>query len=131
MNNNELVFLNSVACGLFGVTDDFTEEYLSLDELLLKNKTSTFPLRAKGDSMAPLIMQNDVLIIDRSLTPKSGQICIFGFEGNLICKRYLKTNKGILLRSENHSHKDIILNNESDLLLWGVVRGIAREMLDL
>lgn len=131
MLENELVFLNTAECGLFGVTDDFTEEYLSLDELFFKSKTSTYPLRAKGDSMAPLILPNDVLIVDRSLTPKSGQICIFAFEGHLICKRYLKTNSGILLRSENRTHKDLTLNDETDLILWGVVRGIAREMLEL
>lgn len=131
MKENELVFFNTAHCGLFGVQDDFFEEYLSLDEFLFKNKSSTFPLRAQGDSMAPLILPNDVIIVDRSITPRSGQICVFAYEGNLICKRYIKSNVGIILRSDNRIHRDLVINAEIEVILWGVVRGIARELLQL
>jgi len=105
MSQNKLIRLPIAQCGLFGVQDDFFEEYLSLDSHFVKNKKSTFFFRAQGASMSPLIMPNDVLIVDRSLAPKSGQICIFTLEDKFICKRYFKSSQGVVLRSENRSHK--------------------------
>ena len=53
--------------GLFGIHDDFSEKYQSLDERFIKNKASTFFFKASGKAMAPLILPDDVLIVDRSV----------------------------------------------------------------
>lgn len=117
-----------VECGLFGVQDDFFEEYLSLDERFVKNKKSTFFFHASGSSMMPLINPADVLIVDRSLKPKSGQICIFCLSGELVCKRYIKLGQQVILRSDNPVHKDIQVTEEMEMSVWGVVVAIARDV---
>ena len=36
------IYQGKVSCGLFGISDDFIENYQSLDERFVKNKESTF-----------------------------------------------------------------------------------------
>ena len=76
--------------GLFGIHDDFSEKYQSLDERFIKNKASTFFFKASGKAMAPLIFPDDVLIVDRSVGPVDGRVAVIAFEGELLCKRIFR-----------------------------------------
>jgi DNA polymerase V len=117
-----------VSCGLFGIADDFTENYLSLDEKYLANKESTFFVRAGGDSMNPDIKSGDILIVDRSVKLTHGCVATFYFNGSAICKQYQKIPSGILLHSFNPIHKDIHVKEGDELTLFGVVIGLARDL---
>lgn len=117
-----------VSCGLFGIADDFTDSYLSLDEKFLSNKESTFLVRAGGDSMLPEIKPMDIMIVDRSVKLVSGKIATFHFNGHAICKQYLEVNGKILLHSFNTNYEDIIIKDNDDLQLFGVVIGITRDL---
>lgn len=115
-------------CGLFGIQDDYIEKYQSLDERFVKNRASTFFFEATGDSMEPLIFPGDVLVVDRSLDWVHGKIIIGHLEGSFLCKRFLKSPKGIILRSENKLHRDILVTEEMDFLVWGTVVAVARDL---
>lgn len=120
-------FQSVVSCGLFGIADDFTDSYLSLDAKYLANKESTFLVRSKGDSMSPDIKSGDTLIVDRSVELVSGKVATFHFNGNAICKQYIKQGEKIILRSFNTDSKDIIITEADYLVLFGVVIGIVRD----
>jgi len=124
--DSKLHLIGLAHCGLFGISEDYEEAYLSLDQYMMKNRESTFFFRAKGDSMTPLIMEGDILVVDASLKVKSNQIAIVHLNGERLCKRILFHQEGIILVSENPRHKRIILNEGSELSLFGVVIGIAR-----
>tara|TARA_R110000868_G_scaffold61524_3_gene186977 strand:- start:29020 stop:29424 length:405 start_codon:yes stop_codon:yes gene_type:complete len=126
--DNNIILIPNVECGLFGIQDDFYEEYLSLDEHFIKDKKSTFFFRASGNSMQPLILEKDVLVVDRSRQPKSGQVCVVSLDGQLICKRFMKIPNGVLLKSDNQVYKPIIVTAEMEMSVWGVVVAIARDM---
>jgi len=116
------VFLNHVSCGLFGISEDNVESYQSLDERFVKNKTSTFLFKADGNSMEPSIFKGDLLLVDRSIEYFHNRICVLSYEGQLICKRAIKLENGILLQSDNQSgHKDILISNNESIEIWGVV----------
>ena len=125
-HNPSLRLLGFAHCGLFGISDDYEEEYLSLDQYMLKNRESTFFFRAKGDSMAPLISNGDILVVDCSLTVKSNQIAIVHLNGERLCKRIIVQEGRTYLVSENRKHKVITLEEGSELNVFGVVIGIAR-----
>lgn len=120
--------LAKVHCGLFGVSNDFSEEYQSLDERFIKNKVSTFFFEAVGSSMEPLIFERDVLIVDRSIEERNNKVVVVALDGELICKRIIKGHNSFILRSENSNCKDIVVALDRDLIVWGVVTGIAREI---
>ncbi|MCB9062084.1 MAG: S24 family peptidase [Halobacteriovoraceae bacterium] len=113
------------ACGLFGISEDHLENYLSLDERFVKNKASTYFFEAEGDSMLPLIMPKDVLIVDRSIRPCNNQIVIAHFEGSMICKRFFHRGDHVVLHSDNTTTRPIIIA-DGELEIFGVVVGVAR-----
>lgn len=114
------------ACGLFGISDDFIEEYQSLDSKFIKNKEATFFFKASGDSMEPLIFSGDTLVVDRSITSFHNRVCIVIYQDQLVCKRVrvnsLQTSAQLI--SENSKCSSITINNNLDAIVWGVV--IAR-----
>ena len=116
-----------VSCGLFGIANDHVENYQSLDERFIKNKASTYFFEAESDSMSPLIMEGDVLIVDRALDIFSGRIVVCSLNGEMLCKRLRVENNKRLLCSENLAYSPIEIHQDSDFSVFGVVRGIARE----
>lgn len=110
-------------CGLFGVAEDFSEAFQSLDERFVKCRESTYFFEANGTSMEPTIMDGDILIVDRSIKSFQGRVCILSYEGEIICKRVFVKNGAVILRSDNHKFKDIIVRENMSSLLWGVVVG--------
>jgi len=117
----------TISCGLFGVMEDFSENDLSLDEKFMKNKHSTFFVRARGESMLPEIKPHDILIIDRSLKIQSGQVATFFFNGHAVCKQFVKNANQVILRSFHDDYPDIIVGEADQLELFGVVVGLARD----
>lgn len=120
--------LGEAGHGFFGITEDYEEANLSLDEHLVKNKESTYFLRARGDSMSPQIHPGDIIIVDRSIKPVHGVIVILTFNGERLCKRYFKQNGKIQLLSDNLKYKPIVVAEDSEIVIFGVVAGIARKM---
>lgn len=120
-----------VSCGLFGIVNDHIESYQSLDERFVKNKASTYFFEAESDSMSPLIMEKDILIVDRALDSYPGCIVVCSLNGEMLCKRLVEQQGHLYLRSENERYKPILLQEDSEFTVFGVVRGIAREFKPL
>jgi DNA polymerase V len=119
-------FAGDAQCGLFGINEDYLEEYLSLDELVIKDHESTYFLRAKGTSMAPLIEENDILVVDRSEMIKSNHIVVLSLHGEMICKRLVKRHPHIFLYSENTNQRPILVTEEMEMVVFGKVKAILR-----
>ena len=67
----------SVSAGFPSPADDYTEENIDLNEYLIQNPFSTFFIRVKGDSMINSgIQDQDLIIVDKSLIAKPGDIVI-------------------------------------------------------
>ena len=113
---------------LFSVFEDHLEKSQSLDELLIKNPPATYFFTAKSAAMAPYILENDILLIDRSLSAKHDQIILANFQGEIICRRIFFHNNGeVYLCTINKKYSAIKINKEEDdFTIWGVVRSIIR-----
>jgi len=53
------------------------------------------------------IFSGDILVVDRSIDPKDGNIIIAVIDGELTVKRLSKSNNKIYLLPENNSYKPI------------------------
>ncbi len=113
--------LAKLTCGLFGISDDFIEKYQSLDNLFIKNKFSTFFFEASGDSMEPTIYPGQILIVDRSRNDFNGKVCVVCVDDKMMCKRVIQKTDMVILRSDNHKYKDMVIENNEGLSFWGVV----------
>ena len=98
-----------------------SEKSIDLHQLLIKAPAATYLVRANGDSMLNAGINNGaILIVDRSLEPKHGDIVIASIDGAYACKRLQLTPKVGLL-SENIKYPPIFLKNGEELDIMGVV----------
>ena len=113
---------DSVSAGFPSPADDHTEENIDLNEHLISNPFSTFFLRVRGDSMINAgIKDKDLIIVDKSLTAKPGNIIIAMIDGEFTIKRLSIKNNELYLKAENHNYPDFRFKNHLDVQIWGVV----------
>jgi DNA polymerase V len=124
------LFGHRVAAGFPSPADDYIEGLLSLDEHLIQHKHSTFFVRATGNSMVGAgILDGNLLIVDTSLTPSSGDIVIAVIDGELTVKRLIKRNGIVTLKAENPRFKEIEFKDGQELQIWGVVTSTVKKFI--
>lgn len=103
------------------------EQIPDLNAALMRNPAATFFMRVAGESMKGSgIFPDDILLIDRSLTPKSGDIVIAAVDGEFTVKRLWLENGRVELHAENPDYPPIILTGDTELDIWGVVKYAIR-----
>ena len=113
---------DSVSAGFPSPADDYTEENIDLNEHLISNPFSTFFLRVRGESMINAgIKDKDLIIVDKSLIAKPGDIVIAMIDGEFTIKRLSIKNDELYLKAENHNYPDFSFKNHIDVQIWGVV----------
>ncbi|MBJ7556538.1 translesion error-prone DNA polymerase V autoproteolytic subunit [Marinomonas spartinae] len=121
------LYVESVSAGFPSPAQDFIEKTLDLNELCIPRPMATFFVRAQGDSMIEAgIHSGDVLVVDRSLTARHGDIVIACLYGEMTVKT-LELNPNVLLRPKNKAYKAIHITEESELEIFGVVTGVVRK----
>ena len=111
------------------LADDFKQERLSLDSELIKNKEATFFARVSGQSMIDAgLNDNDLLVIDRSLTPEHNRIAVCFLDGEFTVKRLKVDNGEVWLQPENKNYKPIQITSENDFVIWGIVTNVIKKV---
>ena len=121
-------FESSVAAGIPALADDHVAMRLNLNQHLVKNPTTTFSVRVKGDSMmGATIYDGDLLIVDRSLDPKDSDIAICIIDGEFTVKRLQLQNGAVLLLPENPNYLPIAVDESNDFQIWGIVTHVIHQ----
>ena len=105
---------------------DYEQEELDLNKHLINNPPATFLYRVGStqDSMIDAgIQPNCLLIVDRSIAPKSSHIIIAEVDGESMVKRLYKRRGIVELRSENKvkNYAPIVFQEGQELIVSGVV----------
>ena len=75
------------------------------------------------------IFDNDILIVDRSLTPTRQSIILASLDGELVIKKLIKDRlKNYYLKSENINYPNIKINSDTDTIIWGVVTYVIHSL---
>ena len=78
--------------------NDYVENPINMNELLIKRASSTFLMRFKGNEMILSgIKDNAILIIDRSLKPVNRNIIVASINGEFLCRRIIFGSKKLLI----------------------------------
>ena len=118
-----------ISAGFPSPADDFKEIRISLDKELVKNPEATFYARVSGESMIEAGLDDgDLLVIDRSQDPKNGKIAICLVDGEFTVKRIKKEKNKFYLIPENKKYKPIELNEDNELIIWGVVEYVIKKV---
>ena len=122
------IFTSRVQAGFPSPADDHLEDALDLNTHLIHHKEATFFVKAQGDSMLGAgIQQGDILIVDKSLSAKSGKIVIAVVDGEFTVKRLHKYKGNITLKAENPDFEDIKIGGTDELIIWGVVTSVIHQ----
>ena len=118
-----------VRLGFPSPADDFQEDPINLHQLLVRRPAATFLYRADGWSMSGAgINDGDILVVDKSVRPLSGDLVIACWDGNQpTCKVLQEFPDHIELYSANPDHPPIILPPGTEVEVFAVV-GIARQI---
>ena len=124
------LFSHNVPAGFPSPADDYIQGNLSLDEHLIQHKETTFFVRAKGNSMVGAgIFDGDLLVVDKSLNPSSGDIVIAIIDGELTVKILIAGDGPVFLKAANKKFKDIQLKDGQELQVWGVVTSAVKKFV--
>ena len=125
---NTPIFLDKVSAGFPSPATDYMENKLDLNEYLIRHPAATFIVKASGSSMVNAnIYSGDLLVVDRSITPKNNNIVIASIFGDLTVKKLKKKEKSFFLVSANEEYPSIEVKEEMECFIWGVVTYIIHE----
>lgn len=115
----------SVPAGFPSPAEEYLEKSLDLNEHLVPRPEATFFVRVSGDSMTgAAIHHDDILVVDRSMSPRPGNVVIACVDGEFTVKRLRKTEEGFELAPENEGYSTIAITPDTDFNIWGVVRHV-------
>lgn len=105
---------------------------IDVENSLVGDGTEYFALQVKGDSMSPIFIEGDIVIIKKQNDCENNQIAIVivnGEEGTI--KKVRKTEQGIILQPLNPAYAPMIFTNEEiksmPITIVGIVKQLKRE----
>lgn len=123
------LYASKVSAGFPSPADDLLVGGLDLNDHVVTNPAATFYVRASGPSMIGAgIHDDDLLVVDRSLTPRDGSIVIAALDGELTVKRYRRHGARVTLAAENDDYEPIELSGDMRLDIWGVVTAVIHKV---
>ena len=112
----------SVVAGFPSPAEQYLEPPLDLNELLVKRPAATYFVRVEGDSMIGAgIHDGDLLVVDRSLRPASGDVIIASVDGDFTVKTYRRDKDGVRLEPANPAYPIIYIKKGQELDYFGKV----------
>ena len=116
-------YLHKAGAGFPSPATDYIEEDVDLNVHLIKNVPATFVIRVQGKSMTDVgIYDGDLLVVDRSLNPKNFSTVVANVHDELVVKNFIKSkNQNFLSSGSNKIEDKIIINEDSNVFIWGVV----------
>lgn len=123
---SEIQMAGFVTAGLPATVEEELAETVSLDDLLVKNKSLTYMLEVDGDSMIDAhIEEGDMVLVERANTAKDMDIVIAEVDGEFTMKYFRKAGNKAWLEPANKKYKPIY--PEHSLNINAVVKAVIRK----
>lgn len=118
--------LGFIKAGFPSPAEEETTDLMSLDEYLISNPQATFLLKVDGDSMIEAgIHPGDLVLIQKNLTPKHGDIVIACVDNEWTLKYFEKHKGKVMLRAANKKYP--LIEPKQELIIAGVVIADVRK----
>jgi len=133
LGSMELVpLLGSIAAGAPILAEEHIESHLAFPKAFLPVTGNMFALTVKGESMIDAgIFNGDIAVIKQVLDPtleiKNGDIVAALIDTDATLKTYQKKSNKIVLHPENKEYQPIVLNENDDIKIMGILVGVYRK----
>lgn len=124
----KLRIISAAAAGFPSPAQDWADDAISLVELLCLDRAATFLFRISGSSMIDAgLHDNDVVVVDRDRTPRSGHIVIAVLDGGFVCRQltYRQDVPHLEARNARMNYEPRVADETVEI--WGVVRAGVRD----
>lgn len=120
--------LGNVTAGFPSPAEDHCAKRIDLIERLITHPQATYLMRVRGLSMMEAgIGDGDVVVVDRAIKPRNGQIVVAIVDGEFTVK-YLSMRAGrVKLKAANPTFADIVPKEGQVVEVWGVVKAALKE----
>lgn len=111
-----------IRAGFPSPAQDYISQVIDLNKELIKHPSTTFYGRVTGDSMKDAgLSSGDILIIDKSLEPKTGDVAVCYIDGEFTVK-YIRIETNVIwLIPANEAYEPIKVTAENDFMIWGII----------
>lgn len=125
----EIPLLGTVKAGYNYMAQENWEGMIEVDKNLIKDGSDYFALRIKGDSMSPVLIENDIVIIKKQNDFETGDLVVAIINGDeATIKKAKKGNNSILLQPLNTSYEPLIFTEEEMKTIPVEIVGIVKQL---
>ncbi len=111
-----------IQAGFPSPAEDLGGKRIDVLEKLIKHPQATYQMSVQGESMRDAgIFNGDVVLIDKAISPKNGQIVVAVVDGEFTIKRLAMRAGRIKLMAANPTFPDIVPKEGQEVVIWGVV----------
>lgn len=124
-NTVSVPMLGFVTAGFPATVEEELADRINLDDLLIEKKAQTYMLEVDGDSMIDAhISKGDMVLVERAIVAKDGQIVIAEIDGEFTLKYFRKSGNKVWLEPANKNYKPIYPQNSLNVnaVLKAVIR---------
>ena len=110
--------------------DDYLDGEIDLAAYLIERPAASFLMRVSGESMKGAgILDGDLVVVDRSLRPQSGQVVVGVCDGEMTLKRLRRLARAApCCRPRTPTSRSSSSARRLPAEIWGVVVGIVRKL---
>ncbi|MBI3332140.1 repressor LexA [Candidatus Peregrinibacteria bacterium] len=122
-----LPLFGPISAGFAAPVEEQAEEMVTLEQYLVRDRTATFLLRVRGDSMIEAgINEGDLVVVERGATPRTDDVVVGVLDEEFTLKRLKRNKEGkYYFQAENKNYPE--LHAREELQVAGVVRGVIRK----
>lgn len=127
-----LPILGIVKAGYDYMAQENWEGTIDVEQNLIKDGSEYFALKIKGDSMSPVLVEDDIVVIKKQEDFETGDIVVAIVNGDeATIKKGKKTNNGILLQPFNTKYEPLVFTYDEmktiPVIIVGIVKQLKRE----
>ena len=124
--------LGIVKAGYDYMAQENWEGSVDVDKSLIKDGSTYFALKVKGDSMSPVLVEDDIVIIKKQDDFENGDIVVAIINGDeATIKKGRKSDNSILLQPLNTNYEPLIFTYDEmktiPVTIVGIVKQLKRE----
>lgn len=115
---NEVVISGAVSAGTGEYLGDGHEETIAYDGNVPEHD---FAVIVNGDSMEPTFENKQIIFVNQTSEVRNGQFVIANYDQQAYVKKFMRDEDSCRLVSLNKKYEDMIIDEEHELSIFGVV----------
>lgn len=125
----EVPLLGTVKAGYNYMAQENWEDMIEVDKKIIKEDADYFALKIKGDSMFPVLIEDDIVIVKKQNDFENGDIVVAIINGDeATIKKGKKSENSILLQPLNTNYEPLIFTYDEMKTIPVIIVGVVKQL---